>query len=240
LTVAEIISQLWIAVRTLSKQDGEHDYSVTNVVMMGMGEPLMNFDNVVPAMNIMMDDMAYGLSRRKVTLSTSGVVPRIYDLLEQSGVSLAVSLHAPNDELRSELVPINKKYNINELLDACKLYAANGPHRHITFEYTLMSEINDSPEIAQELVDLFKSHDMPAKINLIPFNPYPGTPYKKPSNNRIHRFKDVLHANGYIATIRKTRGDDIDAACGQLAGNVLDRTRRKETYLKTMGKHNEN
>ena len=240
LTVSEIISQLWIAARTLSKKDGEHDYSVTNIVMMGMGEPLMNFDNVVPAMNIMMDDMAYGLSRRKVTLSTSGVVPRIYDLLEQSGVSLAVSLHAPNDELRNELVPINKKYNIVELLKACKLYAANGPHRHITFEYTLMSEVNDSPEIAQELADLFKLHDMPAKINLIPFNPYPGTPYTKPSNNRIHRFKDVLHANGYIATIRKTRGDDIDAACGQLAGNVLDRTRRKATYLKTIGENNEN
>ena len=235
LSVAEIISQLWIAVRTLSKNDGEHDFSVTNIVMMGMGEPLMNFDNVVPAMDIMMDDLAYGLSRRKVTLSTSGVVPRIYDLLEQCGVSLAVSLHAPSDLLRSELVPINKKYNIDELLEACKLYAKKGPHKQITFEYTLMSEVNDSPEIAEELAQLFKSREVPAKINLISFNPYPGTPYKKPSNNRIHRFRAVLQEHGFVVTIRKTRGDDIDAACGQLAGDVMDRTNRKEKYLKTLG-----
>lgn len=235
LSVGEIISQLWIATRTLSKNNGEHDFTVTNIVMMGMGEPLMNFDNVVPAMDIMMDDMAYGLSRRKVTLSTSGVVPKIYDLLEQSGVSLAVSLHAPDDALRDEIVPINKKYNIKELLDACKLYAEKGPHKQITFEYTLMSEVNDSPESAQELVDLLRSQEVPAKINLIPFNPYPGTPYKKPSNNRIHRFKDVLVNNGFVTTIRKTRGDDIDAACGQLAGDVMDKTSRKERYLKKMG-----
>ncbi|MGQ4001920.1 23S rRNA (adenine(2503)-C(2))-methyltransferase RlmN [Francisellaceae bacterium CB299] len=239
LSVAEIISQLWIAARTLSKNDGEHDFSVTNIVMMGMGEPLMNFDNVVPAMDIMMDDLAYGLSRRKVTLSTSGVVPRIYDLLEQSGVSLAVSLHAPSDLLRNELVPINKKYNIDELLEACKLYAEKGPHKQITFEYTLMSEVNDTPEIAKELVDLFKSREVPAKINLIPFNPYPGTPYKKPSNNRIHKFRSVLQEHGFVVTIRKTRGDDIDAACGQLAGDVMDRTNRKEKYLKTLGENND-
>ena len=239
LSVAEIISQLWIAARTLSKNDGEHDYSVTNIVMMGMGEPLMNFDNVVPAMDIMMDDLAYGLSRRKVTLSTSGVVPRIYDLLEQSGVSLAVSLHSPNDLLRNELVPINKKYNIDELLEACKLYAEKGPHKQITFEYTLMSEVNDSPEIAEELAQLFKSREVPAKINLIPFNPYPGTPYKKPSNNRIHRFRAVVQEHGFVVTIRKTRGDDIDAACGQLAGDVMDRTNRKAKYLKTLGESND-
>lgn len=234
LTVAEIIAQLWIAVRTLSKNNGEHDFTVTNIVMMGMGEPLMNFENVVPAMDIMMDDLAYGLSRRKVTLSTSGVVPRIYDLLEQSGVSLAVSLHAPDDTLRNELVPINKKYNIDELLDACKVYAEKGPHKQITFEYTLMNEVNDTLESAQELVKLFKSKEVPAKINLIPFNPYPGTIYQKPSNNRIHRFKEVLQENGFVVTIRKTRGDDIDAACGQLAGNVKDKTSRKHRYLKKL------
>ena len=239
LSASEIIAQLWIAVRTLSKNNGEHDFSVTNVVMMGMGEPLMNFDNVVPAMDIMMDDLGYGLSRRKVTLSTSGVVPRIYDLLEQSGVSLAVSLHAPTDELRNELVPINKKYNIDELLDACKVYAEKGPHKQITFEYTLMEEVNDTLEIAEQLCALLKAKEMPSKINLIPFNPYPGTIYKKPSNNRIHRFREVLQSHGFVTTVRKTRGDDIDAACGQLAGDVMDRTNRKEKYLKSIGKINE-
>ncbi|KEI35611.1 ribosomal RNA large, subunit methyltransferase N [Francisella sp. W12-1067] len=238
LTVAEIIAQLWIAARTLSKNNGEHDFTVTNIVMMGMGEPLMNFENVVPAMDIMMDDLAYGLSKRKVTLSTSGVVPRIYDLLEQSGVSLAVSLHASNNNLRNEIVPINKKYDIDELLQACKLYAEKGPHKQITFEYTLMNEINDNLEDAQELVELLKSREVPAKINLIPFNPYPGTIYKKPSNNRIHKFKEFLQQNGFVTTIRKTRGDDIDAACGQLAGDVIDKTRRKERYLKKLGDNN--
>lgn len=235
LSVAEIISQLWVAARTLSKNNGEHDYTVTNIVMMGMGEPLMNFDNVVPAMDIMMDDFAYGLSRRKVTLSTSGVVPRIYELLEQSGVSLAVSLHAANNTLRNEIVPINKKYDIDELLEACKLYAQKGPHKNITFEYTLMQEVNDNLSDAQELVELLKSREVPAKINLIPFNPYPGTQYKKPSNNRIHKFKDILQQNGFVTTIRKTRGDDIDAACGQLAGDVMDKTNRKQRYLKKVG-----
>ncbi|ABO46804.1 dual-specificity RNA methyltransferase RlmN [Francisella tularensis] len=240
LSAAEVIAQLWIAARTLSKTDGEHDFTVTNIVMMGMGEPLMNFENVVPAMDIMMDDLAYGLSRRKVTLSTSGVVPRIYDLLEQSGVSLAVSLHAPNDMLRNEIVPINKKYNIDELLEACKLYAQKGPHKHITFEYTLMEEVNDNLSDAEELVALLKSREVPAKINLIPFNPYPGTPYKKPSNNRIHRFKEFLQHNGFVTTVRKTRGDDIDAACGQLAGDVMDKTNRKQRYLKKLGDTNAN
>ncbi|ASG68041.1 23S rRNA (adenine(2503)-C(2))-methyltransferase RlmN [Francisella halioticida] len=235
LSSAEVISQLWIAARTLSKNNGEHDFGVTNIVMMGMGEPLMNFENVVPAMDIMMNDLAYGLSRRKVTLSTSGVVPRIYDLLEQSGVSLAVSLHASNDNLRNEIVPINRKYNIDELLDACKLYAKKGPHKHITFEYTLMQEINDNLFDAEELVELLISREVPAKINLIPFNPYPGTPYKKPSGNRIHKFKEYLQNRGFVATIRKTRGDDIDAACGQLAGDVMDKTKRKERYLNKIG-----
>ncbi|GAB4223476.1 MAG: bifunctional tRNA (adenosine(37)-C2)-methyltransferase TrmG/ribosomal RNA large subunit methyltransferase RlmN [Francisella sp.] len=240
LSSAEIIAQLWIAVRTLSKNNGEHDYTITNIVMMGMGEPLMNFDNVVVAMDIMMDDLAYGLSKRKVTLSTSGVVPRIYDLLEQSGVSLAVSLHAPNDVLRNEIVPINRKYNINELLKACKLYAQKGPHKHITFEYTLIEKVNDNLDDASELVELLKSYEVPAKINLIPFNPYPGTPYKKPSNNRIHKFKDFLQQHGFVTTVRKTRGDDIDAACGQLAGNVVDKTNRSKRYKNNLGVSDEN
>ncbi|WP_100551277.1 23S rRNA (adenine(2503)-C(2))-methyltransferase RlmN [Caedibacter taeniospiralis] len=230
LSVAEIIGQLWTAVRALSKQGSEHDRQITNVVMMGMGEPLMNFDAVVKAMDIMMDDLAYGLSKRRVTLSTSGVVPRIYDLLEQSDVSLAVSLHAANNELRNVLVPINRKYNIDQLMDACKLYAQRGPHKEITFEYTLMEHVNDELEHAKELVTLLKSKQVPAKINLIPFNPYPGTPYKKPSNNRIHRFQQYLIEAGFVATIRKTRGDDIDAACGQLAGKVQDKTKRQERY----------
>ncbi|GGG02120.1 23S rRNA (adenine(2503)-C(2))-methyltransferase RlmN [Cysteiniphilum litorale] len=234
LTVAEIIGQVWTAVRALSKQQGEHDRHVTNVVMMGMGEPLMNFDAVVSAMDIMMDDLAYGLSKRRVTLSTSGVVPRIYDLLEQSDVSLAVSLHAPNDALRNELVPINKKYNIDELMAACKLYAQRGPHKEITFEYTLMEHVNDELEHAKELVTLLKSKQVPAKINLIPFNPYPGTPYKKPSNNRTHRFQQYLMEAGFVATIRKTRGDDIDAACGQLAGKVQDKTKRQARYQRSL------
>ncbi|WP_119344717.1 23S rRNA (adenine(2503)-C(2))-methyltransferase RlmN [Facilibium subflavum] len=234
LSVAEIIGQVWTAVRRLSQQEGVHDRMVTNVVMMGMGEPLMNFDHVVKAMNIMMDDYAYGLSKRRVTLSTSGVVPRIYDLLEQSDVSLAVSLHAPTDALRDQLVPINKKYNLDQLMEVCKLYAEKGPHKEITFEYTLMDQVNDSLEQAEALVDLLRQKQVPSKLNLIPFNPYPGTPYKKPSNNRIHRFQQYLMEQGFVATIRKTRGDDIDAACGQLVGTVQDRTKRQMRYQKTL------
>lgn len=235
LTVAEIIGQLSTAVRSLSKQQGQHDRQITNVVMMGMGEPLMNFDAVVSSMDIMMDDLAYGLSKRRITLSTSGVVPRIYDLLEQSDVSLAVSLHAPNDELRNVLVPINKKYNIDKLMAACKLYAQKGPHKEITFEYTLMEHVNDELEHAKELVTLLKLKQVPAKINLIPFNQYHGTPYKKPSNNRMHRFQQHLIEAGFVATIRKTRGDDIDAACGQLVGKVHDKTKRQERYQRSLG-----
>lgn len=235
LSVAEIIGQLWTVVRALSKQNGEHDRQITNIVMMGMGEPLMNFDAVVKAMDIMMDDLAYGLSKRRVTLSTSGVVPRIYDLLEQSDVSLAVSLHAANDELRNVLVPINKKYNIDALMDACNLYAQKGPHKEITFEYTLMEHVNDELLHAKELVTLLQSKQVPSKINLIPFNAYLNTPYKKPSNNRTHRFQQYLMNSGFVATVRKTRGDDIDAACGQLAGKIQDRTKRKALYHRTLG-----
>lgn len=230
LSIAEVIGQVWTAVRRLSQEEGVHDRMVTNVVMMGMGEPLMNFDHVVKAMDIIMDDCAYGLSKRRVTLSTSGVVPRIYDLSEQSDVSLAVSLHASTDELRNMLVPINKKYNLDQLMEACKLYATKGPHKEITFEYTLMDQVNDKLEHAQALVHLLRSKKVPSKINLISFNPYPGTPYKKPSNNRIYRFQQHLMEHGFVATIRKTRGDDIDAACGQLVGSVQDKTKRQIRY----------
>ncbi len=230
LTIAEVIGQVWTAVRALEAKGGEQ--KVTNVVMMGMGEPLMNYEHVIPAMGIMLDDDAYGLSKRRVTLSTSGVVPRIDQMLEEIGVSLAVSLHAPTDELRDELVPINRKYPIDQLLKACQRYAQHGPHKHITFEYTLMDQVNDSIEHAQALIDLLASYQLPSKINLIPFNPYPGTPYKKPSNNRIHRFYDYLNQAGLIATIRKTRGDAIDAACGQLVGQVQDKTKRQARYNK--------
>lgn len=232
LSVSEIIGQVWIAVRILSKK--EFNKKVTNVVMMGMGEPLMNFDAVVSAMNIMMDDLAYGLSKRRVTVSTSGVVPRIYDLLKCLDVSLAVSLHAPNDELRNILVPINKKYNISELMKACKLYAEQGPHKDITFEYTLLEGINDQMSHAEELVNLLHSKQVPAKVNLIPFNHYSGSLYKKPSGNRIHRFQQYLVNSGIVTTIRKTRGDDIGAACGQLVGKIKDITKRQVRYQRSL------
>lgn len=228
LTTAEIIGQVWTAVRHLSKTAGKHDHHVTNVVMMGMGEPLLNYDNAIPAMSLMIDDLAYGLSKRRVTLSTSGVVPRIYDLARDLQVSLAVSLHAPNDELREAIMPINKKYPLVELLAACQHYATVNPHKWITFEYVMLQEVNDHPEHAAQLATLLK--DIPAKINLIPFNPFPGSPYVRSSNNRIHRFQQLLQEAGFITTIRKTRGDDIDAACGQLVGQVEDRTKRQARH----------
>lgn len=233
LSIAEIIGQVWVAVRQLSEQNGEHDRKVTNVVMMGMGEPLMNFDNVVAAMDLMLDDFAYGLSKRRVTLSTSGIVPEIYRLAETLPVSLAISLHAPNDSLRNEIVPINRKYPLSELLAACQAYLKNNPHNTITFEYVMLQEINDSPEQARELVTLLEG--MPAKLNLIPFNPFPGTQYTRSSNNRIHRFQKILMEAGITTTIRKTRGDDIDAACGQLVGQVQDRTKRQERHKQKLG-----
>jgi 23S rRNA (adenine2503-C2)-methyltransferase len=231
LTTAEIIGQVWVAVRQLSK-DGVHDHTLTNVVMMGMGEPLLNFDNVVPAMELMMDDLAYGLSKRRVTLSTSGLVPQMYDLIKATQVSLAVSLHAPDDELRNEIVPINRKYPLKELMQACKDYAGHSPHKNITFEYVMLQKVNDSPEQAAALVVLLE--DVPCKVNLIPFNPFPGTEYTRSSNNRIHEFQRVLAGAGIITTIRKTRGDDVDAACGQLVGEVADRTRRQAEYKKKL------
>lgn len=224
LSAAEIIGQVWVANRALGK-DPKGERIITNVVLMGMGEPLLNFDNVVKAMNLMMDDFCYGLSKRRVTLSTAGVVPALDRLREVSDVALAVSLHAPNDVLRNELVPLNKKYPIRELLDACKRYVAGKPHSRITFEYVMLDGINDSPQHARELIKLLQ--DVPSKINLIPFNPFPGTRYTRSGDAAIGRFRDMLINAGYTTITRKTRGDDIDAACGQLAGKVMDRSKRK-------------
>ena len=228
LSSAEIIGQLWVAARELSQENGHHDRQVTNIVMMGMGEPLLNYDNVIPAMDLMLDDHAYGLSKRRVTLSTSGIVPAMYDLAQDSGVSLAVSLHAPDDTLRNEIVPINRKYPLSELMAACRHYVEKDPHKSITFEYVMLQEVNDSPEQAQALVKLLEG--VKSKVNLIPFNPFPGTQYQRSSNNRIHAFRRVLEEAHIVATIRKTRGDDIDAACGQLVGQVQDRTKRQARH----------
>ena len=207
----------------------EHNYKVSNVVMMGMGEPLANFENVVSALDLMLDDNAYGLSRRRVTVSTSGLVPAMDRLSERCPVALAVSLHAPNDMLRDELVPINKKYPLKELLAACRRYLKTAPRNFITFEYIMLAGINDNVSQARELVKLVK--DTPCKFNLIPFNPFPNSGYKCSSSEAIRQFRDVLMQAGLISTVRKTRGDDIDAACGQLAGKVLDRTRRKSNVI---------
>ncbi|MFR0691666.1 23S rRNA (adenine(2503)-C(2))-methyltransferase RlmN [Enterobacterales bacterium AE_CKDN230030158-1A_HGKHYDSX7] len=230
LTSAEIIGQVWIANQSFGTIPGKIDRAITNVVMMGMGEPLLNFDNVVTAMSIMMEDLGYGISKRKVTLSTSGVVPMIDKLAEVTDVSLALSLHAPNDELRNKLVPINKKYPLEMLLDSCYRYITRlGKERVLTIEYTLLANVNDQPEHAEQLIALLK--DFPCKINLIPFNPFPHSGYERPSNNAIRRFQDMLHKGGFNVTVRTTRGDDIDAACGQLVGQVMDRTRRSERYI---------
>ena len=224
LTVAEIIGQLWWASRALGATPrGER--VISNVVMMGMGEPLANFDNVVSAMKIMLDDYGYGLSRRRVTLSTSGMVPAIDRLAEQLPVALAVSLHAPDDELRDRLVPINKKYPLKELMAACKRYIKVAPREFVTFEYVMLDGVNDSVEQAKQLVALVKG--VSCKFNLIPFNPFPDSGFERSSLERIGAFRDVLMRAGLVTTTRKTRGGDIDGACGQLAGQVQDRTRRK-------------
>ena len=221
LTTAEIVGQVWLANRELGWQVGDNRI-ITNIVFMGMGEPLANFRNVVPAIRIFLDDLGLDISRRRVTLSTSGLVPQIYKLAEEVNCALAVSLHAPNDELRSQLVPINRKHNIAELLEACWHYLDEQNGRSVTFEYVMLDGINDQPEHARELAKLLR--DKPAKLNLIPFNPYPGTPYRRSPQAAIEKFRDELMQRGLIVTIRKTRGDDIDAACGQLAGQVTDRT----------------
>ena len=223
LTTAEIIAQLWVASRELGFQ-AEGERVISNVVMMGMGEPLLNFDNVVAAMRIMLDDFGYGLSKRRITLSTAGVVPALYRLRDECDVSLAISLHASRDDLRDELVPVNRKYPIAELLDACRDYVASALRRRITFEYVMLAGVNDSDDDARRLVSLLR--DIPAKVNLIPFNPFPGTGYRSSSRSIINRFRDIIIDGGIVTVTRKTRGDEIDAACGQLAGRVQDRTRR--------------
>jgi 23S rRNA (adenine2503-C2)-methyltransferase len=224
LTAAEIIGQVWHANAVLPRRpNGET--AVTNVVFMGMGEPLANYRSVVPVLELLISDYAYGLSRRRVTISTSGIVPHIDKLGDECNVSLAVSLHAPNDELRNRIVPINKLHPIDELLDACWQYAAKHANRFITFEYVMLRNVNDSLAHADELAELLGGN--PAKVNLIPFNPFPGTEYKRSSVETIRYFQDRLRDRGIVATTRRTRGDDIDAACGQLAGKVSDRVRRR-------------
>ncbi|WP_246065585.1 23S rRNA (adenine(2503)-C(2))-methyltransferase RlmN [Hydrocarboniclastica marina] len=225
LSAAEIIGQVWIAMRTFLPYDRTTSRPITNVVMMGMGEPLLNFDNVVDAMDLMMDDWAYSISKRRVTLSTSGVVPALDKLGAVSDVSLAISLHAANDELREQLVPLNRKYPIAELLAATKRYLAGlSDKRKATIEYTLIDGVNDQPKHARELAAVLR--DLPCKVNLIPFNPFSESSFRRPSNETVKRFQDILSRAGYVATVRTPRGDDIDAACGQLVGQFEDRTRR--------------
>ena len=233
LSAAEIIGQLRVAIRSFGPFDPKDERRVTNVVFMGMGEPLLNFDNVVAATQLMMDDSAYGLSKRRVTISTAGVVPAIDKLAGLSDVSLAVSIHAPNDALRDQLVPVNRRYPLKELIASCNNYLKHlDDKRVITVEYTLMEGINDQPEHAVQLLKLLRK--MPCKLNLIPFNPFPNSGYKKPSVDAIARFKEIIVHGGIITTVRKTRGDDVDAACGQLVGQVDDRTRRSQKYLSVL------
>jgi 23S rRNA (adenine2503-C2)-methyltransferase len=222
LTTAEIVGQVWLANRELGWRVGDNRI-ITNIVFMGMGEPLANFRNVVPAIRILLDDLGFDISRRRVTLSTSGLVPQIYKLAEEVNCALAVSLHAPNDELRSQIVPINRKHPIAELLEACWHYLDEQNGRSVTFEYVMLDGVNDQLEHARELATLLRGR--PAKLNLIPFNPFPGTQFRRSPMPVITRFRDELIRRGLLATIRRTRGDDIDAACGQLAGRVQDRTR---------------
>ena len=223
LSSAEIIGQIWLANRLL-----EGERPVSNVVMMGMGEPLLNLDNVIPALRLMLDDNAYGLSRRRVTVSTSGVIPGMDRLRDECPVALAVSLHAPNDALRDRLVPVNRKYPLRELLAACNRYLEKAPRDFITFEYVMLEGVNDNDKHARELLSIAKR--VRCKFNLIPFNPFPGSEFKRSAGDRIRRFAEILQRGGLTVTTRKTRGDDIAAACGQLAGDVADRTRRQAFY----------
>ncbi|TYT23893.1 23S rRNA (adenine(2503)-C(2))-methyltransferase RlmN [Luteimonas viscosa] len=239
LSTAEIIGQVWTAAKHLGNVPHKQR-RLTNVVMMGMGEPLMNFDNVVGAMSVMRDDLGYGLANKRVTLSTAGLVPMIDRLGEVSDVSLAVSLHAPDDELRSQLVPLNRKYPIAELMESCVRYAQRKRGESVTFEYTLMKDVNDQPQHARGLIRLMRDFDNrlqmkdAAKVNLIPFNPFPGTRFERPDDAAIRRFQKLLNEAGRIAPVRRTRGDDIDAACGQLKGQVMDRTRRQAEFRKRL------
>lgn len=237
LTVGEIIGQLWMAEFELRKTKGiepgpKGERQITNVVMMGMGEPLLNFEPTVTALKLMLDDNAYGLSRRRVTLSTSGVVPMIDKLSQECAVALAVSLHASNDTLRNGLIPLNKKYPLSELMASCKRYLEFAPRDFVTFEYCMLDDVNDTDEHARELIALVREHDVPCKFNLIPFNPFPESGLKRSKNPRIKAFAQILMDAGIVTTVRKTRGDDIDAACGQLAGEVKDRTRVQERMQK--------
>jgi 23S rRNA (adenine2503-C2)-methyltransferase len=228
LTTGEIIGQVWLARKLLAEQ-GIDGRAITNVVMMGMGEPLLNYKNLVPALRLMTDDYAYGLSKRRVTVSTAGVVPAINRLREDAEVALAVSLHASNDELRNRLVPLNRKFPLAELLAACRAYLDGQHKRRITFEYVMLDGINDGMEHARELAVLLRG--IPSKLNLIPFNPFPHSGYRRSSDAAIARFSEYLQQQGYVATVRKTRGDDIDAACGQLVGQVADRSHRHLRFV---------
>lgn len=229
LTVAEIIGQLWVAKKIL-QNDPNGERVISNIVFMGMGEPLLNYDNVIDSIHLMLDDNAYGLSKRRVTVSTSGIVPALDRLTDTVDIALAVSLHAPNDELRNILVPINKKYPIKQLLESCNRFLQKKAARErITMEYVLLQDVNDSDDHAYQLIKTLKN--TPSKVNLIPFNPFPETRYKCSSNNRIHRFQAILADAGLITMTRKTRGEDIDAACGQLAGKVSDKSRREQHFI---------
>ncbi len=230
LSSGEMIGQVLLATQLLAQNPLTESHRISNVVMMGMGEPLLNFNNLVKALNLMLDDMAYGLSKRRVTVSTSGVLPAMDKLKEVVDVSLAVSLHAPNDALRSELVPLNKTYPIAELMDACKRWVGKGDRkRHVMFEYVMLDGVNDRPEHARELVKLLRG--LPCKVNLIPFNPFPKSGYARSSAEAIDRFCQILQRSNIVATRRQTRGDDIDAACGQLAGDVNDRSKRELKFV---------
>ncbi len=236
LTVSEIIGQVWRAAQRLRELSLEakseieaEEPKITNVVMMGMGEPLLNFDAVMSALSIMRHELAYALPRRRVTLSTSGVVPNIYRFSTEADAALALSLHAPNDALRNQLVPINKKYPIAMLMDACRQYTVDKPNRHVLMEYVMLRGVNDSVEIAKQLVKILEG--IPCKVNLIPFNPFPGADYERSKVEDIQAFRAVLMRAGLVTTLRKTRGEDIDAACGQLVGRIVDKTRRNERFL---------
>jgi len=235
LATGEIIAQLWYAEHFLRKRFNTSERVISNVVMMGMGEPLQNYSALVPALKTMLDDHGYGLSRRRVTVSTSGVLPMMDRLARDCPVALAVSLHAPNDELRDHLVPINRKYSLAELMEACKRYLPTAPRDFITFEYCMLEGVNDQPEHVQQLIALVREHGVPCKFNLIPFNPFPDSGLKCSGKAVVKAFAEQLNAAGIVTTVRKTRGDDIDAACGQLAGDVLDRTNAAERMAQRRG-----
>ena len=235
LTTSEIIGQVWLAAQSLGhERNGQR--RITNIVMMGMGEPLLNFDAVVPALSLMRNDLGFGFAAKRVTLSTAGLIPGIQRLRETIDVALAVSLHSPVDDVRTELVPLNRKYPIAELMQACRDYVSDKHKRTVTFEYTLIDGVNDHPELARKLVKLLRT--VPSKLNLIPFNPFPGTRYRCSTPERIAKFQEIVMQGGLIATVRKTRGEDIDAACGQLVGKVQDRTKRSERIKLKMAETN--